>query len=211
MRSSVATIIVGVGQWEEYTKPLIESIKKHEPSADILVVDNGNKIPKIERMNTDVNFLVINDIVCYAQAINYAVQTDFDFSWYVIMNNDVICTGPYLDYVNNLSDDSLYGNKIHHRKHNKFVSPTDFIDGWIYIVPTKAIYSIGYWDDKFKIAGFEDADYCIRAHYAGFKIKPSTLPFLHLEEHIRNTFDNYKQHRLDNLDYLIRKHNLRKK
>lgn len=231
----VAVIIVGVGQWEEYTKPLIKSIRLHEPGADILVCDNGNTIPYVEKMNADAEFVVVADLddlplleyqkalkaregvhkpVCYARAINISVGRSiylYDPDWYVIMNNDVICDGPFLEYVSGLDRDFIYGNKIHNKNHKKFTSPTDFIDGWIYVVPSKVYKSVGQWDEGYKIAGFEDADYSIRCYESGFGVRKSQVAFTHLEEHIRTTFDNYKKHRLDNMDYLIRKHGLERK
>ena len=208
--NSVVTIIVGVGQWEEYTKPLIDSIRRHEPSADIIVCDNGVKIPSVVKLNTDVEF-VTTELVCYASAINMSVLTYIDFDWFVIMNNDVRCDNKYLEYVQTLYPKAIFGNKVHPRYHKKFISPTAFVDGWIYAVPRQAINDVGMWDSKFKIAGFEDADYCIRAHEAGYSIRKSNLPFTHLEEHVRTTFDNYKKHRLDNIEYLIKKHSLRRR
>lgn len=211
---STAIIIVGVGQWEEYTKPLVKSIKKYEPDVDVIVVDNGNRIPSEEKIISNIDFVVMNDVVNYATAINLGVQHFHVFGrhrWYLIMNNDVICDGPFVDYVNSLNSGTLYGNKVHNRNHKKFTSPTHFIDGWIYAIPRNAIDDVGYWDKEFKIAGFEDADYCIRAYKKGFNIVQSNLPFTHLEEHVRTTFDNYKKHRLDNMEYLITKHNLERK
>lgn len=204
----VAVIIVGVGQWEEYTKPLIQSIKKHEPGADVVVCDNGNKIPKVEKENISVDFVTPQELVCYATAINMCVLSYVDFDWFIIMNNDVRCDGPFIDYVKTLRTDTIYGNKLHPKFHKKFTSTTQFIDGWIYAIPKQAINDVGLWDGNFKIAGFEDADYCIRADEVGYMVRKSKLPFTHLEEHIRTTFDSYKKHRLDNIEYLKKKHGL---
>ena len=39
---SLAVVIIGIGDWEKYTKPCIESIKQHEPDVHIFLLDNNS-------------------------------------------------------------------------------------------------------------------------------------------------------------------------
>ena len=202
----VAVIIVGIGQWEEYTEPLILSIQKHEPAADIIVVDNGGHYS--DNYVDRVIWCAIDEIVCYAAAINtgiFALGGDED--WIIILNNDVICDAPFFKYLEQMDLKAVYGNTLHRRRHPQFMAPVRWIDGWIYAIPSSGLLD---WDEEFKIAGFEDADYCFRARKLGFSIQKSDLPFTHLEYHIRKTFDNYRDHRIDNMKYLMRKHGLKR-
>jgi len=41
----LSIIIVGINQWEQYTKKLVEQIRKHEPYVEIIMVDNGSAEP----------------------------------------------------------------------------------------------------------------------------------------------------------------------
>lgn len=217
-------LIVGIGQWDEYTKPLVESIHKHEPDSVPLIVDNGmnycglnnNKYHEIERQHffianalADGTFYDDHKPVSYAEAINHGLFILNEYpEWLIVVNNDVICDGPFHEYLEGLDEYRIYGNTLHY-KHRRFSFPTPWIDGWIYAVPRRVLEAVGKWDERFKIAGFEDADYCFRAFEKGFKVEESKLPFTHLEEHIRKTFNNYPKHREDNMRYLIKKHNLR--
>jgi len=217
---NVGVIIVGIGQWEEYTKPLVLSIKEHEPNATQIIVNNGCRYTSSDIKNS-LNVFTCNvwkgldtiKPVSYAEAINSGIKRAVNvFSyktpdWIIITNNDVICNAPFIEYLESLDTNSLYGNKIH-TSHKVFKSPTPWIDGWIYAIPYNILTHVGLWDKKFKIAGFEDADYCIRAYYKGFTTKKSNLPFTHLEEHIRKSFEDYAKYKRENIEYLIEKHGL---
>ena len=207
-----ATVIfVGIGQWEEYTKPLLHSLFKHQWDSFIIGVDNGDKYSLAERIRFSNVWTVPNfdNVVSYASAMNAGLSAAKfrNSDWTIIINNDVLCTGEFISELEKLDTNTLYSNKLH-TNFKKFKHPTPFVDGWLYAIPRKILNTVGKFDENFKIAGFEDADYCIRAWEKGFRVKQSNLPFVHLEEHIRTSFDNYKKHRLDNMTYLIEKHGL---
>jgi len=229
---NAAVIIVGIGQWEKYTEPLIDSILKYERDLIVICVDNGHKYTGVQKTEWLGKGYVLwnkcsldenseNILPCsYAKAINKGLEVLWNFKerpaetgipsnveWVIITNNDVLCTGSFINYLKTLDKNTLYGNKIH-SNFPKFKHPVPFIDGWIYAIPVEAVEKIGFFDENFKIAGFEDADYCFRGAWKGYDIQQSKLPFVHLEERIRKTFDNYRKHRLDNMTYLVRKHNL---
>lgn len=203
----VVVIIVGIGQWEEYTKPLVLSIQKHEPTAGIIVVDNGNLL---EKEMENIKWCTTDEIVSYAAAINVGTSAlDGDEDWVIIINNDVICYKPFFKNLDSMRNNVLYGNKIHNKEHKHFTAPTNWIDGWLYAIPKQIFEKVGKWDEAFKIAGFEDADYCFRAHEMGYKIKSSRLSFKHLGYHIRKKmFPNYKRYKGNNMRYLKTKHGI---
>lgn len=216
--SDVRVIIVGIGQWEEYTKPLIRSIKKYEPDVDIIVVNNGTRYTSGQLADEGVFQVTvwegddINTPVSYANAINEGIESMKyvePFKWLIILNNDVLCTGKFVDKILNFNENCLYGNKIH-KELQYFDIPTFTIDGWIYTLPRKIFDLVGYFDGNFENAFLEDADYCMRAHDRGFRIKESNLPFKHLEYHIRKKF-NFNEARKHNLKYIVNKHKLKPK
>lgn len=206
----IAVIIVGIGQWEEYTLPLIYSIRNYEQDVEIVFVDNGYKSKYIEHWERMYNFKTVHTekITSYAEAINNGVfVSDKDSDWNIILNNDVKCTGRFTEKLQKLSNNSLYGNDIHY-SNKKFKSFAPWIDGWMYVIPDNVIRTVGDWDENFKIAGFEDADYCLRAYKLGFTTEKCNLPFVHLGEHIRRSMDNYNNIRKENMRYLVEKHGL---
>lgn len=202
----VAAIIIGVGQWRKYTKPMLKSMLKHQPDARILLVDNGNQYPEkydgIEILKTD-------EILDYSAAINVGFNVLDDEDWVLVINNDVICNAPYFDHLKKLKTNAVYGNKLHNDFklfHHKHLAP--FTDGWIMAMSKEVIDAVGMFDTNFKIACAEDADYCFRAAKLGYKVKKSNLPFKHRRAKTRRGFDNFRQQRLDNIAYLVEKHEL---
>jgi len=204
----VAIIIVGIGQWEEYTRPLIDSIRKYEPNIYIIVVDNGNNYPVYYN---NVHFIITKKIVHYSVAINLGKSLVSDNAdWIIVINNDVVCKAPFIKILETMNTKILYGNDVHGMKHPKFKSPTIWLDGWLYAIPKEIFDAVGEWDENFHIAGFEDADYCFRTYKLGYKIKESKLPFKHLEYHIRKkVVPDYPKHRMHNMKYLVKKHGLK--
>lgn len=200
----IATIIIGIGEWEKYTLPLLKSIIKHQPNTRIILVDNGNNYPE-EFEN--VNIIKTYAILDYSAAINVGFAMLRDEEWVLIINNDVLCIAPFSDYIKGLKTNVVYGNNLH-RDFKLFHHTIPFTDGWIMAMSRKLINSVGEFDTNFKIACAEDADYCFRAGKLGYKIKKSSLPFKHLKAKTRRKFDNFKQQRLDNIAYLVDKHEL---
>jgi len=205
----VSVVIVGIGQWTEFTKPLIDSIRKYEPDVDIMVVDNGDDYPN---EYFDVRFERTKHVVSYASALNIGLRATKEFDWVIFINNDAIAIGKFVDYLKGLDRKAIYGNKIHidfREFHHKDYSP--FIDGWIIIVTRENIDAIGEFDTEFKIAGFEDADFAFRSNNAGYPVTLSTIAFKHLGYHIRKQFENYPEYRKQNFNYLLDKHGLEAK
>ena len=190
----VVTALTGIDLWNEYTEPCIRSIRKHEPEANIVCVDNGSKVPypighRIERTS-------------YAGFINYVVR-EFDADWYLILNNDVLCTAPYLSVIEELYDDCNYGN--HLLRQDDVV----WIEAWSILFSKKSYDKIGEWDEKFLMGGFEDADWGIRATKNGVGQMPLELPFKHFGGKTRWDIENYSETRLNNMQYLFEKHGLK--
>jgi GT2 family glycosyltransferase len=206
----VSIIIIGIGQWEEYTKPLVDSIKEHEPISQVIVVDNGSNYPE-QYKNVD-DWARSDNIVSYASAINLARDlVNKKSDWIIVINNDVICNAPFVDVLNTMDDNVVYANTLHPKKHPRFYPPAPWIDGWLYAIPSKPFWDIGDWDEEFEIASWEDADYTYRAIDLGYSVQESNIPFTHLEYHIRREFENYDDYWLKNLNYMIKKHGLKVK
>lgn len=197
----VSLVTIGIGDWERWTLPLIDSVRRYEPDVPIVVVDNQSDPPYPSR--DDVQIVRIPR-TSYAAAINVGVRMAPDSTHYIVVNNDVLCEGPFVHHAKQQPQSVVAGNWLNH----KF--GREWIDGWHYCIPRGAWHVVGDFDEEFLIAGFEDADYCFRAEKKGFLVRQSKQPFRHLVGRIRWTIDDYGEQRRQNLSRLIEKHDLAK-
>jgi GT2 family glycosyltransferase len=217
----LAIIFVGIGQWTEYTEPLIKSLLKYQSDAVLIGVDNGNMYTEKERNKySKITWVSIEDEssenegspVSYSKALNSGLKLleDNPVDWILLINNDVLCLGNSIPQLSDMKKDTIYGNKLHHQ-FKVFEHEIPFTDGWIIALPYNIFKVVGYFDENFVRACAEDADYCFRAGKQGFKVLESNLPFKHLGYHIRTKMDNYKEFRWKNIRYLMKKHNLKER
>lgn len=199
---SVAVIIVGINQWEQYTYPLIEEIQKFEPDVLLYVVDAGSKVPYPKTRGVR---LIREQTKSYAQAINIAARRAFKMGadWILSMNNDVSCHGRFAYIPEALVPDAVYARQIIEEK--GFV----WFGNWIVLIPKEVWQKVGEFDEDYLLCGFEDADYSKRAVDAGFKTKPVDLPFYHHWGATRWGLPNYPAVRIQNIERFTRKHGMR--
>jgi len=202
---TIGILVVGVNGWEKYTLKLINSIKQNEENEDyhFIVLDNGSD-PPYPHYN-----IRTKQTVCYAAAINSGVDymSIGHYDWFLILNNDVLCEGPFVDEIKGLSPDRIYGNKLHDRFGHTWV------DGWMILIPASVHAVVGYFDERFAIAAYEDADYCIRAAKIGYPTQASDLPFRHLQtlDRMKMKYDGDDEFWRENLELLKGKHDLKEK
>ena len=194
----ITVILVGIGEWDRYTKPAIESIRKHEPGVSVVVVDNGCQYP--DSYQGVSKFVKVVPIASYAQAINYGVNATPDSDYWIILNNDILCNDKFIEQVWRLPNNAIGANTINMRGNY------GWIDGWHYCIPRPVWEQIGPFDEAFKVAAFEDADYTIRAQKRGIDIIQTNHPFTHLWTHGRYKVDKFWHEREQNKRYLMGKH-----
>lgn len=176
-KPTIAAIIIGIENWDTYTLPLIESIKQHEPSCTITVVDNASATPYPD--DIDVR-LIRTDRLCYSAAINVGWRHCRPSDWYIVLSNDVLCTGPFADTLAQYDGSDLVGPLIK-QIHIERVGLVDYIEGWCVAISRKAWDVLGGWDDGMKISSYEDVDISHRARKAGMGLVED-LPFVHLDQ-----------------------------
>lgn len=123
---NIAAIIVGIDGWEKYTLPLVESIKKHEPNCRIVVVDNDSAEPYPYHTPLHV---VRSERLCYSAAINMGKAYAPDADWYIVLSNDVLCTGPFADTLAQYNGNDIVGPCL------KQTHGFDYIEGWCVAIP----------------------------------------------------------------------------
>lgn len=195
----ISLITVGIGDWERWTLPLIDSIRKFEPDVPIVVVDNASDPP----YPADPRVQIIRTRrTSYAAAMNTGIRLAPESTHYIVINNDVLCEGPFVHLAEQQPQSVLAGNWLN-RKFGRA-----WIDSWHWCIPKAVRRVVGEFDEGYKIAGFEDADYCFRAEQKGFIIRQSDQPFRHLVGRIRWTLKGYGNQRQENLKRLINKFDL---
>lgn len=160
----ITAIVVGIGGWEEYTRPLIDGIKQHSPSVNVVCIDNLSDDPYPE----DYRVTRTPRRMGYAAAMNYGLSLTEISDWYMPMNNDISISGDLVHVFRGLDPHCLHGPAI-----NKVagMNDGDFLNGWIYAISGELLKTIGLFDEAFKVNWFEDADYSFRAKAAGFPLR----------------------------------------
>ena len=186
-------IMVGMDHWEDFTLPAILSFQKHEPDANIILVDHGvNPYPETE----GVEIIRLDRPAPYSVALNIGISHD-KADWYFITNNDVLCEGPFIQ---KMRYDVIYANKT-------FSSGDNFWFDNCFVFISHLVWSeVGEFDEKFLMAAFEDADYSFRAQEKGFHVSQRDMPFQHFEGTTRTRMADYSAIRFDNLVYLQNKY-----
>lgn len=196
----VAALIIGIDGWDQYTRPLVESIKQYEPDCRLIAIDNASKTPY-----PTLEYVWPTERLCYSAAINVAARMarygfDDEPDWYLVLSNDVLCTGPFVELLMNVAGD-IVGPCL------KETHGYQYLEGWCVATRAAAWEALGGWDERFQISSWEDVDYTQTALEAGFDIvHDESFPFVHLDQRQRFTLvDNYWQSEDHNVRYFAEK------
>ena len=199
---NLSAVIVGTDKWHEYTKPLIDSMRIHNPDVSVVCVDNGSQYP-----DYDATMVRTNKVLSYPEALNVGLQACDASDWYLVLNNDILIRKPF--GVEDFDPGCLYGFIKY-----PFIK-YEYLAGWAMFIPYEAIVSVGYFDEELKPMWFEDADYCIRAQKAGFglvELNRVEFGIHHIEDENMDERKRYMQENMPsrqrNRLYVERKHGL---
>ena len=189
-----AIIIIGVNEWERFTLPMLESVRKNDQAIDIVLVDNGSKPAYPEcTIRTD-------KVTSYAEALNIGLLAAGNQDWYVVSNNDVLVNKPFSHrMVLSLDNRKLYGFWTHDFHGRAYLS------GWCLFISKYVLDTVGYFDAALTPMWFEDADYSIRCANAGIELcqlDRDDWGIYHLQDERNNERKSYMA---DNIG--ARKHN----
>jgi GT2 family glycosyltransferase len=206
----VALIIPSLDGWDKYVFPLLKSIKRHEPDARVILVDNASEppYPKIGgihqiRLERDENYGL-------ARASNVGIEASLDCDWFVILHNDMLFTGLVSEAIQNLDPNYHYSAEV--RKANGENRPWDYGIGRPFVLSKQLIDDIGLFDEAFWVYSCEDVDYSWRATQAGYPLKEIKLNILHSEDRRREKKVFQAKHIKQiqaNEAYLQLKHNIK--
>lgn len=184
---NIACIVVGIDGWQKYTKTLIQSIQRHEPECQIVVVDNESREPypllhKTTAATMPFCYVARTERLCYSAAINTGRGIAGDADWYIVLSNDVLCTGPFAHILAEYDGADLVGPCLKQISIER-VGPVDYLEGWTVCVPRRIWDTIGGWDEGMQISSYEDCEYSHRARVNGFGlVEDKALPFVHLDQ-----------------------------
>lgn len=163
---SVSCVIVGLNEWERFTKPLLDSIYRNDPDLNVVCVDNGSDTPypPIEKG------MLIRSVERkpYAGGINIGMKAVID-DWVMVVNNDVLINKPVSQRIEALSPNELHGFYLYH-KDAQGLFDWDYLSGWCLIFHKRLWDSVGDFDENCKPMYFEDADFSVRAFRAGYRL-----------------------------------------
>ena len=199
----LAVIIVGIDQWAEFTLPAVQSIRRHEPHARIIVVDAASKTPYPTMWDIGITSLRLDASPSYAYALNQGIRAAGKADWYLLLNNDIRLDAPISHLIEALDDSHIYGRQIIEEKGHVWLGL------WLALIPAWIWRMVGEFDERFLLCGFEDADYCIRAKALGVDTLPVDLPVTHHWGKTRWGLPGYRKVRAENMDYLEGKHGVR--
>lgn len=199
----VAALIIGIDGFEKYTLPLIRSIETIEPNCAVIVIDNASQEPYPGQRSGQHHSLVYrSERLCYSAAINTAAKIAGLADWYIVLSNDVLCTGPFIHILEGLSPDTVAGPLL------KEVRGWQYLEGWCVCASGKVWQALGGWDEQFQVSSWEDVDFSTTAMEHGYTVMERTdLPFVHLDQRQRfGLVSNYWDSERHNIEYFMRKH-----
>ena len=176
--TDISLIVVGINRWHDITQPFLLSILKHEPEAQILLIDNNSR-PAYPNNSPSIEVLRIDERIGYNQAMNIGIQHR-KADKYVCFNNDCVCEGPFIEKVKMLDDSILWGSDHKPDPLNEIL----FVASAWLVISDKIIEKIGFFDENLS-AGFEELDYELRAITADIDLDVAQLPIKHLAEMTR--------------------------
>jgi GT2 family glycosyltransferase len=199
----VAVCTVGIDGWDEYTRPLLESLDRHQPEATIAVIDNASRevypqIPEVHR---------IHERLCYGAALNLAhdkvVERYGPHDWYIFLGNDTLCTGPFYDILKHTPPGVMAGSGIYQIIHYKYIS------GWGMVIPRSTWELVGRFDEDYIVSAWEDVDYAYRVQLAGLRLhKLESWPIIHMDQQQRQEKWSINHIHIWNGATFERKHNI---
>ncbi len=195
--TSIACIIVGIDGYKKYTAPLVDSLTWYEPDIRLAVIDNASTTPYPDMWS----FIHRTKRLCYSAAINHGKAIVGDADWYIVLSNDVLCTGAFAHLLAPLTS-VVAGPQLWH-EHG-----LSWIVGWCVAIPRAVWDDIGGWDENFIMSSWEDVSYSTTALEKGYQLKHMPdLPFVHLDQKQRFGLPGYAGSEAHNYHYFAAKHN----
>lgn len=191
----------------DYASDYALSILEYEPGIKITMLDSGSNPPYRKTKGFDVIRMKYDEgeYYNYAKCLNALIK-NMDEGWLVYGNDDILCTGPFVDIVEGLDKRALYGIDLAINTNLISGVPIHHIYGWIVIMHRDLIDKIGWYDEGFVGGNLDDVDYGFRAVQNLVPVNEVKLPFVHLDSQRRKSAPGYKGDAERNRKHFLRKH-----
>lgn len=170
---TTSIIIPQRGHQQKFTEPLVASIQEHEPDVEILVIDDGvgeqaspGDIPGVR--------VISNSGEGVTAAFNIGCQRASG-DHFILLNNDVICSGPFAEKLTSRAGSGIAGAKMRLDPDLKI----HVLEGWCLAFSRRLFDTLNGFDRRFSMY-FSDTDFQYRAHKAGHPLTSVPLPLKHL-------------------------------
>jgi hypothetical protein len=185
------TIIIPNRNQLSYLQKCIDSIIKYTSmSHEIIVVDNGSNQEATDWIrNSGIKHILVPDNIGFARAINLAISGNSNDC--VLLNNDVEVSPGWLEGLTKFGDNTIvgcigmypdgqvqhagatitpYGNGMHFKEIPKVPTEYEYVSFFCVYIPRAVINKVGYLDNAYYPAYYDDPDYCYAARQKGVKI-----------------------------------------
>lgn len=174
-----ATIVIPQRGNRRLTISLIEGIWKHNDNDKvwIVVVDDSDGVEESDQSTMYANYGYQNDGKGLTSAWNLGIKkTKPVGSTIILMNNDIICNGNFIDLCKPRHENEIVGTK---KRREPLYENRKLLEGWFLCFNRSLWTKLGGFDERFKLY-FQDTDFQIRALKEGGSLRQVDLPLKHL-------------------------------
>ena len=181
---NIVAVIVGINHWDDVTHVFLDTIFRYEEAPRIILLDNFSNPPYahdrcwVKRSPQRLGF---------PAAINMALAEPLIWDKAIVFNNDCWAAGKFIDKVKECDENTFYGSKW-----NQPVNNIPLVYSAWMVISRKIWETVGQFDESLD-AGWEDFDYEIRCHNAGFGLDVLNIPVEHIGKGTRFEEADYKK------------------
>lgn len=198
----IHVIITSFTDFGDFTTPLITSLRQFEKKPfRIMVIDNG---AKDEYPAGDYDRIRFGERASWARMINKGASLA-QGDWILFLNDDVVCVGPFVDFIEELDKGTVWGPKVGIKPpewHGVGVE-VRYLACWLLAIQGSVFEKIGGMDEWYPKVGMDDIDFCWRAGQMGLPVEAADFPFRHLQLARRNKWDGFKEQMDKSIQYFI--------
>lgn len=208
----------------------------NEELFDLVWVDNGSTdgtvqfLQEMEQKHNNLHVIYNNENLGYSKGNNCGLKyvQDKDYEFIGLLNNDILFTPNWLeDLIKGFELDKTLGMMSpRENKKGKGVNVSNYLEKYPkiikrfknpikYVVTTffsctimkKEVFDkVGFMDEAFTPAWWEDNDYCFRAMYAGFSLAYNNRVFILHNHSTTSKSSSWKELFKRNEQYFFKKH-----
>lgn len=205
----ISLMMVANNRWGDYAGRYMASVIANEPSwedTELVLVDSGSEPAYPESELYKLIRIEHPGHYNYMQCLNTGLRA-MTGDWLILGNDDVECTAPYTELITSLDPNGFYGKNVRKKDLTWGAGRViTYVYGWIMVMHRSVFEKVGFFDEYYLHAGFDDIDYSWRAEQLGIPIvEVPELPFVHLDTHRRNKVHGFKMSMIRSKEHFVGK------